>query len=689
VANESVANYPVTQVDSSKYSFTTASLAGQYGGWLANGTSGDSIAVSVPFWVAIGDSQAEGHPARHGRLHPLGVAGFSYNYIDSVGTLTYHLTSLTKFPWINHGIGGQTSEQVLWRYDRDALGLTSTPTGGADSRGTKTLNRKPIGILIIVGANDVFTAGFNPQRTKANILAMCQKSAQFGQYIIVLTVPGNANILTSTQDKYVEEVNGWLKSGALNRYGAIIVDYNSWWKDPAWKDNAHPNPAYIVDQVHPSVVGYDSLANYIFRKAKLPVLQTVVVDNRIAPTGGITGFSRPNSVNISGTTYSFTNPTDSAIVSAPFRRDSVWFKINSSTNVNGTTYSGFSDIRWILRNNSSGLYQKPRNSGQIGYLEIQGSSQSANNNNFVARDQYGNILFRIRDDGSVYSNGRSFQSTNTVFGQSTFQSWTSGTSNTGFGSFVFFGLTSGSNNSMFGQRAGLTLTTGTSNSGFGNTALTLLTTGSNNSAFGNGSLAALTTGGGNTGYGANTLTTVTTTSDNTAMGVSALITTTGADHTAIGRNALFNTTTGTQSTAIGKGAGQEITTSALFTAVGFNAGRYLSDGFTSLQTSSNSLYLGASTKGTNSSTNENVIGYNAIGNGSNTLTLGAAAITDLFTGAEIFTFGNGIKIYTGSGSPESVVTAPVGSMFLRSDGGAATSFYIKESGSGNTGWVAK
>lgn len=43
----------------------------------------------------------------------------------------------------------------------------------------------------------------------------------------------------------------------------------------------------------------------------------------------------------------------------------------------------------------------------------------------------------------------------------------------------------------------------------------------------------------------------------------------------------------------------------------------------------------------------------------------------------------------GTGSPEGVVTAPVGSTFRRTNGGAGTSFYVKESGAGNTGWVAK
>lgn len=45
--------------------------------------------------------------------------------------------------------------------------------------------------------------------------------------------------------------------------------------------------------------------------------------------------------------------------------------------------------------------------------------------------------------------------------------------------------------------------------------------------------------------------------------------------------------------------------------------------------------------------------------------------------------------YKGTGSPEGVVTASVGSLYSRTDGGASTTLYVKESGAGNTGWVAK
>ena len=43
----------------------------------------------------------------------------------------------------------------------------------------------------------------------------------------------------------------------------------------------------------------------------------------------------------------------------------------------------------------------------------------------------------------------------------------------------------------------------------------------------------------------------------------------------------------------------------------------------------------------------------------------------------------------GTGTPEGAVEAPVGHIYRRTDGGASTTFYVKESGTGNTGWVAK
>jgi hypothetical protein len=64
----------------------------------------------------------------------------------------------------------------------------------------------------------------------------------------------------------------------------------------------------------------------------------------------------------------------------------------------------------------------------------------------------------------------------------------------------------------------------------------------------------------------------------------------------------------------------------------------------------------------------------------------AVSMSGTFTGTAI---GLNPGYTLATGSPETVVTAPIGTQYRRTDGGAATSLYVKESGTGNTGWVAK
>lgn len=47
------------------------------------------------------------------------------------------------------------------------------------------------------------------------------------------------------------------------------------------------------------------------------------------------------------------------------------------------------------------------------------------------------------------------------------------------------------------------------------------------------------------------------------------------------------------------------------------------------------------------------------------------------------------QIKFGEGDPENVVTAPVGTLYLRTDGGAGTTLYVKEANTDDTGWQAK
>jgi hypothetical protein len=56
---------------------------------------------------------------------------------------------------------------------------------------------------------------------------------------------------------------------------------------------------------------------------------------------------------------------------------------------------------------------------------------------------------------------------------------------------------------------------------------------------------------------------------------------------------------------------------------------------------------------------------------------------------ELFVGPSSAKWTSNSGTPEGNVSGVVGSLYTRTDGGAGTTLYVKESGTGQTGWVAK
>lgn len=204
------------------------------------------------------------------------------------------------------------------------------------------------------------------------------------------------------------------------------------------------------------------------------------------------------------------------------------------------------------------------------------------------------------------------------------------------------------------------------------------------SALGFKTLQSNTTGTQNTAIGYVALRLNTTGDYSTAIGSASLeLNTTGSNNTAVGASSMSSANSVSYTTAIGQLTLVGLTSGNYNTALGYSAGRYYtSPGFNNTNADS-CIYIGSNTKASaNDESNAIVIGTEAFTKGSHTANIGNSQITVLYLAGSVGWF-------QGNGSPEGVVTAPIGSYYSRKNGGAGSTFYVKESGTGNTGWVAK
>jgi hypothetical protein len=209
-----------------------------------------------------------------------------------------------------------------------------------------------------------------------------------------------------------------------------------------------------------------------------------------------------------------------------------------------------------------------------------------------------------------------------------------------------------------------------------------------------------------------------TTDQNTAVGYVAAYQSTAAGITAFGANVLQNNTTGAINSVFGGAAagsysaamaanitgGQNAVfgSGALSTSTAGGSNAAFGIRALTLATGDGNTAIGwwaGSTATTGS--NNGFFGYNAQPSSvtvSNEYTYGNSAVTKhRFVGGDLvigtagkgLDFGSSVLWLTGAGTPEGAVTAAVGSMYTNTTGGAGTTLYIKESGTGNTGWVAK
>lgn len=254
-------DYNYTKLDGIGAFSTTPS---QNHGWLAANNASNYIEVIMPFGVVIGDSIAEGHPNQHGRLHQsYPDPTFNDAIVNAYGTPAYALSKRTGFFWYNHGIGGETTTQVLDRFERDALGKTVIV---GDGRPDSTLPNKPVWIWVNAGINDV-SALTDTSVTKSNLLKMAILALKAGCKIGFNTI-GPVNGHDATQRSMQDDINNFILT-VLPKFGCYTFDFHSWFVDPS--DPTKINPALDADGVHPNEVGYNNYVARLLSDCEIPI----------------------------------------------------------------------------------------------------------------------------------------------------------------------------------------------------------------------------------------------------------------------------------------------------------------------------------------------------------------------------------------------------------------------------------
>jgi uncharacterized protein (TIGR02145 family) len=150
---------------------------------------------------------------------------------------------------------------------------------------------------------------------------------------------------------------------------------------------------------------------------------------------------------------------------------------------------------------------------------------------------------------------------------------------------------------------------------------------------------------------------------NVAVGAYAQYgTTVGENNTSIGTASMALNSSGAQNTVMGANAIEKNILGSNNTVLGFSAGKYFSNlvsPSTENSNVNNSVLIGASSRTLAlNSINEVVIGYNAVGNGSNTIQLGNSAITNVKT---IGTITAGVVTYPNAHGTDGQVLTTTGS----------------------------
>jgi lysophospholipase L1-like esterase len=146
-------------------------------------------------------------------------------------------------PFINRGISGQTTPQMLIRFRPDVLAL------------------KPNAVVILAGTNDIAgnTGPMTLEEIEGNLMSMAELAKANGIKVVLASVmPVTDAIRPQTARRPPEKIralNTWLKDYA-SKAGAVYLDYYSAMVD----DKGMLRTELTYDGLHPNDAGYELIA---------------------------------------------------------------------------------------------------------------------------------------------------------------------------------------------------------------------------------------------------------------------------------------------------------------------------------------------------------------------------------------------------------------------------------------------
>ena len=171
----------------------------------------------------------------------------SYMTVSGNNVTTYfHPGFFTGNGYIDKGVSGQNTTQMLTRFDGDIVA------------------QNPMVVVIMGGTNDL-AQGYSEQQILANLSAMAEKADAAGIKVVMCSVTPNNRAYSkltnpNTKGAHIIALNNLIKNYVATK-GFTYCDY---WTSMVAGDGLAMNPDYLLyDDLHPGPAGYDVMESII------------------------------------------------------------------------------------------------------------------------------------------------------------------------------------------------------------------------------------------------------------------------------------------------------------------------------------------------------------------------------------------------------------------------------------------